>query len=91
MDDIATGDTSADVAYRWTIRVLYTVAIALNVYLLLETVVDDAEVELLRAKGKRLWDQALRPLHIDRLVKQQTGPLLWEAMQIVTTVPPADE
>lgn len=83
MDEFTAGDTSADAAYRWTIRVLYTVAIALNVYLLLETVADDAELAMLKAKGRGILDRALRPFHIDREVRKGTGPVLWEATQIV--------
>ena len=82
-DTLTNGDTSADVAYRWTIRVLYTVAIALNVYMLLDTVADEAQVAQWKAQAKGIGDRILRPLHIDRAVKRGTGSVLWEAEEIV--------
>ena len=84
MDDaLANGDTTADAAYRWTIRVLYAVAIALNVYMLLDTVADDAQVAQWKTQAKEVGNRILRPFHIDRMVKRGTGPVLWEAQQIV--------
>ena len=92
MDETLTnGEGSADVAYRWTIRVLYTVAIALNVYMLLDTVADDAQVAQWKAQAKAAGDKLLRPFHIDRMVKRGTGPVLWEAEEIVLAAQEGNE
>ena len=82
-DDLTSGDTSADVAYRWTVRGLYAVAIVLNVWMLWDAMADEAQIELLKQKAGRVWTQATRPLHLEKVMKKETGPLLWEAQKIV--------
>ena len=83
MDELVDGDGAADTAYRWTVRVLYAVAIGLNVYLLWDTVADDTDTQVAKAHVLAWKDRILRPFHIDRQVQRETGPLLWEATQIV--------
>ena len=82
-DDLTGGESAADSTYRWTIRTLYAVAIALNVWVLWDSVADDTDAQILRAKVEALGAKLLRPFHLDREVRRQTGAVLWEAEQIV--------
>ena len=82
-EELIGGDSAADTTYLWTIRVLYGVAIALNVWLLWGTAVDDAQTEKIKRQANIWKERALRPFHIDRLVKRQTGQVLWQATKIV--------
>ena len=54
--------TTADVVYKWTIRGLYTTAIALNLWFLLESYRDTPEVKTLLSRAHRLERRLLRPL-----------------------------
>jgi hypothetical protein len=82
-DDLTAGQTGADVAYRWTVRALYAVAIGLNVWMLWDTVADEADTERFKQTARRWWQTAARPLHLEKIMKKETGPLLWEAERIV--------
>ena len=82
-EDIEAGDQGADLAYRWTIRTLYVVAIALNVWVLWDQLAEDPEAKVLKVKLSSWAAKALKPFHLDRQVKKETGAVLWEAQTIV--------
>ena len=42
-EELETGESGPDVAYRWTIRTLYAVAIALNVWVLWDQLATDSD------------------------------------------------
>ena len=77
------GDNGVDLAYRWTVRTLYAVAIALNVWLLWDAVSDDTQTQIVIDKGRTIWGQITAPFHLDAQVKKDTGSVIYEAMQIV--------
>jgi hypothetical protein len=53
--------TTADSVYKWTIRGLYTAAIALNLWFLLESYRDTPEVKTLLSRAHRLERKLLKP------------------------------
>ena len=89
-DDLESGETGPDLAYRWTIRTLYAVAIALNVWVLWDQLATDSDAALLKVKANQLAAKLLRPFHIDRRVKRETGAVIWEAQTIVEEAEEAD-
>lgn len=82
-DDLEGGDTGPDLAYRWTIRTLYAVAIALNVWVLWDQLADDGDAAALKVRANQLMAKVLRPFHLDRQVKREAGAVIFEAMEIV--------
>lgn len=80
VENVEYGDSPV---YRWTIRTLYALAIGLNVYLLWQAAADDTEVDILKAKAKAWGRGALHPFHVEQQIQRETGPMLWEATQIV--------
>lgn len=83
-DDLdETGDQGADLAYRWTIRTLYAVAIAMNVWILWIQLADDPEAQAVKDQVRGWAAKLLRPLHLDRQVKREVGGVIFEAMGIV--------
>jgi hypothetical protein len=82
-DDLEGGDQGADLAYRWTVRTLYVVAIALNVWVLWDQLAEDADAKVVKAKVNAWMAKALRPFHLDRQVKREAGAVIFEAMQVV--------
>jgi hypothetical protein len=82
-DDLDTGDSTPDLAYRWTIRTLYAVAIALNVWVLWDQLSDDADAALLKVKANQAVAKLLAPFHLDRRVRRESGAVIFEAMEIV--------
>ena len=93
-DDLISGDSPADAAYRWSIRIMYGAAIALNVWVLWDMVADDADTQKLKNTLGAWKARLLRPFHLEQQVQRETGPMIWEAMRIVEEMegePPADE
>ena len=82
-DDLETGESGPDLAYRWTIRTLYAVAIALNVWVLWDQLATDDDAARLKVRANQLAATVLRPFHLDRQVKRETGAVIWEAQTIV--------
>ena len=82
-DDLTTGEGTADLAYRWTVRALYLVAIGLNVWVLWDAVAEDEDTARLKAKVTAWRDRLLDPFRVDQMVKKHTGAVLWEATRIV--------
>ena len=82
-DEMTGGEGRADIAYRWTIRSLYAVAIALNVWVLWDQLADETEQAELKAKVEKWKNKILRPLHLEQQIQRETGPMIWEAMKIV--------
>lgn len=80
VENVEYGDSPV---YRWTIRTLYALAIGLNVYLLWKAAADDSEVEIWKAKARALGRRAMHPFHVEQQIQRETGPMLWEAVQIV--------
>ena len=90
VEALAVGDTQADAVYRWTIRVLYGTAIALNVWMLWEALSDDADTAVLKARVVELWDRAIRPVREAKLFRTHANQVIYEAMTIVDEAAPAD-
>ena len=82
-DELTTGDGTGDVVYRWTIRGLYAVAIALNVWMLWDAMSDDTDTERLRIELRKRWRHATSPFHYERWIKKETGHVIFEAIQVV--------
>jgi glucuronate isomerase len=84
VDELIEGDGAADAMYRWTIRALYAAAISLNVWMLWNSTADEVQKAQVRDAWSRFRTQLLRPFHIEQTVQRETGPMIWEAMQIVS-------
>lgn len=83
MDDLIDGEGTADRAYRWTVRGLYALAIILNVWLLWDAVKDNPEAAELKSQLARMKNRAMHPFQLEQVIQRETGPMIWEAMQIV--------
>lgn len=80
---MADGETTGDAIYRWTIRGLYIVAIGLNVWLLWDMMADDTQTAIVKAKVRDAWHRMTAPFRLEQTIAKETGPMLWEATQIV--------
>lgn len=61
------GHPDAEAVYRWTVRTLYLVAIALNVWVLWDSVKDRPEVELRRREWTARLARITAPLRARRV------------------------
>lgn len=78
-----TSDERDEAIYRWTIRSLYAVAIAVNVWLLWDQVKDTPEVEGMRRRYVRATEKLWSPLRERQLFRRHTNAVIFEATQIV--------
>jgi hypothetical protein len=73
----------SDRIYTWTIRGLYTVAIALNVWVIWDQVKMTPEGAELEAKVERLKMLLLRPIHDRKHFRRAVAETLLDAHEIV--------
>jgi hypothetical protein len=86
-EQLAAGETSADQVYRWTVRGLYALAIALNVWMLWDAM-DETKTEALKDRALRIRDRVMAPYHDRKLFRKHANQVVFEAMQVVDSVPP---
>jgi hypothetical protein len=78
-----TTETTSDAVYKWTIRTLYTAAIALNVWYLLEQYRQTPEGKTLLSRAERIKDKIARNLHAGRRFRRLADETLVEAWIVV--------
>jgi hypothetical protein len=76
-------ETQADVVYKWTTRALYTVAISLNVWYLLETYRETPEAKRLLSKAEKVWRDVIRPWRERKHLRREETATVMEAWNIV--------
>lgn len=76
-------ESPADVLYKWTIRVLYTAAISLNVYFLYQQYKDTDAAEDLRKKYEKARADLVKPWRDRKHFRKQANETLVEAWIIV--------
>jgi hypothetical protein len=69
--------------YKWTIRGLYAVALAVNIYVLLDMAKDDAELAVLRKRLLQVVERARRPFTAQQEWRKAVARMHWDALQIV--------
>lgn len=78
-----TEESTADRVYTWTVRSLYAAAIALNVWLLLETLQESPEGQVILEKLRELQHRALAPVRERKAFRRAANRMLLDAMIIV--------
>ncbi len=84
-------DTPADQAeeesqlYRWTIRGLYVLAIALNVYIMVDQMneANPTRLPIVKAKVESWMRRAVEPLQAPGRFRRATNRVIYEATEIV--------
>jgi hypothetical protein len=75
--------TPADNVYKWTIRALYTTAIALNVWFLLENYRDTPEAKRIISRAEKLTKRVTDPWHERKWFRKETTKVHLEAWETV--------
>lgn len=83
MTDTTRDDARAERLYRWTIRGLYAFALAANVWLLIDTMKDTPEGQLLLHRMEERWEKIMEPARRTRDERLQANRVILEAMMIV--------
>jgi hypothetical protein len=76
-------ETQADAVYKWTTRVLYTVAISLNVWYLLETYRETPEAKRIISKAEHVFAKSIRPWKERKRLRREETATVLEAWNIV--------
>lgn len=76
-------ETVSDVAYKWTVRTLYTAAIVLNLWYLLEQYRQTPEGKTILSRAERLKKRLSKPLHEGRRFRRLANETLVEAWVVV--------
>jgi hypothetical protein len=78
-----TNETPADSVYKWTIRTLYTAAIALNVWYLLEQYRQTPEGKTILSRAERIKEKFTKRLHATKKFRRMADETLVEAWVVV--------
>ena len=76
-------DSSANRIYSWTIRSLYLVAIAMNVYFLLESMKETPEGRLLLDRLRATRDGVTAPSRLKKKQRLEENRVVLEAMLVL--------
>lgn len=76
-------DSLPERAYTWTIRSLYTAAIALNLWYLMESYRETPEAKTLMARASKLWRRMDTPRRIKKNLRREETATVLEAWNIV--------
>ena len=82
-NNMAENETTADVVYKWTTRGLYTAAIALNLWYLMEQYRNTPEGNTLLAKFERGVDRIKHPFHERKRFRKMADETIVEAWVVV--------
>lgn len=83
MTEPETEPTRADTAYRWTVRTIYLLAIVLNLYVLIASMKETPEGQLILNRLEQLRDELTRPLRQRRADRVEANRVILEAWSIV--------
>jgi hypothetical protein len=77
--------TEESAAYRWTIRGLYAVAIALNVWLLIDQMneANPTRLPIAKAKVEQWFRRTTAPLRAPSQFRRHANQVIYEATEIV--------
>jgi hypothetical protein len=81
--DMAENESTADAVYKWTTRGLYTAAIALNLWYLMEQYRNTPEGNTLLAKFERVVERAKHPFYERKKFNKMANETLVEAWIVV--------
>lgn len=76
-------DTRPDTIYKWTIRTLYGVAVAVNVWYLMETYRDTPEGKRLLTKAETYFRRVVKPWHERKRFRRMADEAIVEAWLVV--------
>jgi len=82
-DAMDENEPASELVYKWTIRTLYTAAIALNVWYLAETYRDTPKGAELVTKLHQMKNRALHPWRERKHFRRQANEVMVEAWVIV--------
>jgi hypothetical protein len=82
-------ESQADQVYKWTIRLLYGTAIALNVWMLWQAA-DESDVATIKRHYEAARARVLAPIHARKHFRRQVGHVIYEAMEIVDEANPKE-
>jgi hypothetical protein len=76
-------DLGDDRLYTWTIRTLYTLAIALNVWILWDQVKDSPEGQAITRHVSETWEKLSGPVREAQMFRRHANRVIFEAQTIV--------
>lgn len=75
--------TPADAAYKWTVRTLYTAAIALNLWYLAEQYRQTPEGKTMLSRAERIISKIKKPFHESKRFRRMADETIVEAWVVV--------
>ena len=76
-------DTHAERAYRWTIRTLYLIAVVANLWLLIQTMKETPEGQIMLQRLEHTWQRLRASARARAYEEAEAKRVILEAMMIV--------